>query len=282
MKTKIDGELLEFKLTKLWPLLVIFGIVIVVFFGPFYTIDATERGVLLTWGKASDKSIDPGMHFRIPVMQNVERFNVKTQKYEAEGTAASKDLQIVNTKVAVIYHLRPESVPKIYAELGQNYGESIIQPTVQEVLKASAARFSAEQLITDRSTVASTIQDLLYQRLYIYGIIVESTAITDFKFSESFTQAIEAKVTASQQMLKSETDLKRIQVEAQQKVTQAQAEADALNLQKQAITPELIELRKVEMQTKAVEKWDGKLPMYTGGAIPFVDVASITAASKTV
>ena len=281
MRTTIGGELVEFKLIKLWPLLVIFGIVVVVFFGPVYTIDATERGVLLTWGKVSDKAIDPGIHFRIPIVQNVERFNVKTQKYEAEGTAASKDLQTVNTKVAVIYHLRPESVPRIYAELGQHYGESVIQPTVQEVLKASTSRFSAEQLITNRSTVASNIQDLLYQRLHIYGIVVESTAITDFKFSDSFTQAIEAKVTASQQMLKAETDLKRIQVEAQQKVTQAKAEADALNLQKQAITPELIELRKVEMQTKAVEKWDGKLPMYTGGAMPFLDVTSLTAAGQS-
>ncbi|MDD2836904.1 MAG: prohibitin family protein, partial [Methanothrix sp.] len=219
MRTTIGGEVVDVKLYKLWPLLAVLAIAIIVFFGPVYTIDATERGVLLTWGKVSDKAIDPGIHFRIPIMQNVERFNVKTQKYEAEGTAASKDLQTVNTKVAVIYHLRPESVPKIYAELGQYYGESIIQPTVQEVLKASAARFSAEQLITNRSTVASTIQDLLSQRLLPYGIIVESTAITDFKFSESFTQAIEAKVTASQQMLKAETDLKRIQVEAQQKVT---------------------------------------------------------------
>jgi regulator of protease activity HflC (stomatin/prohibitin superfamily) len=281
LRTTIGGELVEFKLIKLWPLLVIFGIVVVVFFGPVYTIDATERGVLLTWGKVSDKAIDPGIHFRIPIVQNVERFNVKTQKYEAEGTAASKDLQTVNTKVAVIYHLRPESVPRIYAELGQHYGESVIQPTVQEVLKASTSRFSAEQLITNRSTVASNIQDLLYQRLHIYGIVVESTAITDFKFSDSFTQAIEAKVTASQQMLKAETDLKRIQVEAQQKVTQAKAEADALNLQKQAITPELIELRKVEMQTKAVEKWDGKLPMYTGGAMPFLDVTSLTASGQS-
>ena len=281
MRTTIGGELVEFKLIKLWPLLVIFGIIVVVFFGPVYTIDATERGVLLTWGKVSDKAIDPGIHFRIPIVQNVERFNVKTQKYEAEGTAASKDLQTVNTKVAVIYHLRPESVPRIYAELGQHYGESVIQPTVQEVIKASTSRFSAEQLITNRSTVASNIQDLLYQRLHIYGIVVESTAITDFKFSDSFTQAIEAKVTASQQMLKAETDLKRIQVEAQQKVTQAKAEADALNLQKQAITPELIELRKVEMQTKAVEKWDGKLPMYTGGAMPFLDVTSLTASGQS-
>jgi prohibitin 2 len=279
LRTTIGGEEVELKLTKLWPLLVIFGIFIVVFFGPVYTIDATERGVLLTWGKVSDKAIDPGIHFRIPIVQTVERFNVKTQKYEAEGTAASKDLQTVNTQVAVIYHLMPESVPRIYAELGQFYGESVIQPTVQEVLKASAARFSAEELITNRSIVASTIQDLLYQRLRIYGIVVESTAITDFRFSESFTQAIEAKVTASQQMLKSETDLKRIEVEARQKVTQARAEADALNLQKQAISPELIELRKVEMQTKAVEKWDGRLPTYTGGAMPFLDVTSM-ASSK--
>lgn len=193
MKTTIGGEIVEFNLTKLLPLLVIFGVVIVVFFGPIYTIDSQERGVLLTWGKAGEKVIEPGINFRIPFIQTVERFNVKTQKYEAEGTAASRDLQTVNTKVAVIFRLRPESVPRIYADLGQNYGESVIQPTVQEVLKASAARFSAEQLITNRSTVASTIQDLLYQRLLPYGIIVESTAITDFRFSESFTQPLKPK-----------------------------------------------------------------------------------------
>jgi hypothetical protein len=59
LRTTIGGEIVEIKLAKLWPLLVIFAIVIVVFFGPVYTIDATERGVLLTWGKVSEKSIDP-------------------------------------------------------------------------------------------------------------------------------------------------------------------------------------------------------------------------------
>lgn len=243
--------------------------------GAFYTVDAGERGVLLTFGSPDDRAIGAGLHTKIPLVQTVERFDAKTQKYEADGSAASRDLQNVHTKVAVIYHLRPESVPRIYTELGQGYGDRVIQPTVQEVLKSSTAKFSADQLITNRTAVASMIQSSLYDRLSPYGIVVESLAITNFEFSEAFTAAIEAKVTAAQQKQKADMDLQRVQVEAQMKIAQAKAEAEALALQKQAVTPELIQLRQIEVQGKAVEKWTGVLPSYVGGAIPFIDLKGI-------
>lgn len=115
------------------------------------------------------------------------------------------------------------------------------------------------------------MQSRLYDRLLPYGIIVESTAITNFNFSADFEQAIEAKVTANQQMLKAETDLKRIKIEAEQKVTTAKAEAEALAAQKQQVTPELLQLR-------AIEKWDGHMPQVAGGAMPFIDVSCLKAA----
>jgi prohibitin 2 len=240
--------------------------------GAIYTVDAGQRAVLLTFGAPDDAAVGPGLHTKIPLMQTVELFDVKTQKYEADASAASKDLQNVHSKVAVIYHLRPESVPRLYAELGQGYGDRVIQPMVQEVLKSCTAKFSADQLITNRTSVASMIQDSLYDRLSPYGIVVESIAITNFDFSEAFTQAIEAKVTAAQQKQKADMDLQRIEVEARQKVASARAEAESLNLQKQAVTPELIELRKIEMQTRAVEKWNGQLPAYVGDAMPFLNL----------
>lgn len=248
--------------------------VIMLLFGPVYTVDAGERAVLLTWGEVSSGAIEPGLHFKIPFAQSVAKFDVQTQKYEAQASAASRDLQMVDSNMAVIYHLQPDSVPAIYSDLGYSYGDKVIQPQVQEVLKAVTAKFSADQLITNRSAVASQVQTMLRDRLLPYGIFVESIAITNFNFSKSFNDAIEAKVTAQQQKQKAEMDLQRIEVEAKQKVVSAQAEADALKLQREAITPELLELRKVEVQKQAVEKWDGNLPTYTGAnGVPMIGVS---------
>jgi len=256
----------------------IFGVVIfaviMAFFGPVYTVDEGERAVLLTFGKAGDESINPGLHFKWPFIQSAVKFDIRTQKYEADASAASKDLQMVKSNIAVIYHLKAEMVPEIYGTLGRSYGDKVIQPQLQEVLKAVTAKYSADQLITNRSQVAISVQDLLKARLLPYGIIVESTAITNFDFSDSFNNAIEAKVTAQQQKQKAEMDLQRIQIETEQAVTKAKGEAEALKVQREAVTSELLELRKVEVQRLAVEKWDGKLPTYTGAnGVPMIGIS---------
>lgn len=255
-------------------LLIVF-VVLMLLFGPVYTVDAGERAVLITWGAAGTDSIGPGLHFKMPFVQSVAKFTVQTQKYSADASAASKDLQTVHTSIAVIYHLNPSSVPKIYTDLGYEYGDRIIQPTTQEVVKASTAKFSADQLITNRSVVADQIENMLKDRLAPYGIVVESTAITNFNFSQSFEDAIEAKVTAVQQKQKAEMDLQRIRVEAEQKVTTAKAEAEALRSQREVVTSELIELRRIEVQKAAVDKWDGHMPQVTGGATPLLNLNSM-------
>jgi prohibitin 2 len=113
---------------------------------------------------------------------------------------------------------------------------------------------------------------LLRERLSKNGVIVDEFSIVNFAFSREFSNAIEAKTTAEQLKLKAERDLDRIRIEGEQKITQAKAEAEALRLQKENVTENLIELRKIEMQQKAIDKWDGRLPQVTGGAMPFIDV----------
>lgn len=249
------------------------GLLIVIgLFMSVYIVPAGERGVLLTFGKADDVAMREGLHFKIPLAQRVVKMDVKTQKYEADASAASEDLQIVSTKIAVNYRLTPESTPKLFKTVGVAYQDRVIQPTVQEVVKASTARFTAEELITRRPEVKEMIKELLKERLQERGIVIEDISITNFEFSESFNTAIEAKVEAEQLKLKAERDLQRIEIEAQQKITQAEAEAEALRLQKQEITPDLIKLRQIEVQRTAIEKWNGILPTVTGGAIPFIDM----------
>lgn len=244
-------------------LLIIFAFCVI--FGSFYTIGAGERGILTTFGNPDMTPRSEGLHFKIPIAQQIVKMDIKTLKYEAQATAASKDLQIVTATIATNYRLTPESTPELYKTLGVDYANKIISPLEQEVVKATTARFTAEELITKREEVRQEIRTLFTEKLRLRGIIVEEVSIVNFDFSPSFNAAIEAKVTAEQLKLKADRDLERIKVEAEQKITQANAEATALRAQKQAITAELLQLR-------AIEKWDGHLPMATGGVMPFIEV----------
>ena len=127
-------------------------------------------------------------------------------------------------------------------------------------------------MITRRSEVRSGIQNVLKDRLNRYYILVDDVNIENFQFSEEFDKAIESKVTAEQLKLKAEIDLERVKIEANQEIERAKAEAEALRLQKQEITSDLIRLREIEAKLEAIDKWDGKLPTVTGGVMPFIDV----------
>ncbi|MBC3906994.1 MULTISPECIES: prohibitin family protein [Undibacterium] len=239
---------------------------------PFATIPAGHRGVLTTFGKPSDEVYSEGIHWVWPVAQKMHRVSVAIQKGEGDGDAASKDLQTVHTKIAINYHVRPDAVVSVYRDLGNEPGERIIIPSVQEAVKAVTARFTAEELISRRSQVRDEIILALKERMARHGLVVDEFSIVNFNFSKTFNEAIEAKTTADQLKMKAERDLQRIEVEAKQKIARARAEAEALSLQRQQVTPELLRLRETENQAKAIEKWDGRLPTTVGGAVPFINV----------
>jgi len=239
---------------------------------PFAIVPAGHRGVVTTFGKVSPDVLGEGLHLIIPIAQEVHLIDVRIQKGDGSGDAASRDLQSVQTSVALNYHIDPKEAANVFRDIGQSVGERIIVPAVQEAVKAITAQYTAEELISKRPEVRDHIKGLLTERLSRHGVVVDEFSIVNFAFSQSFNEAIEAKTTAEQLKLKAERDLQRIRIEAEQKVTQAKAEADALAVQKQQVTPELIRLREIENQRMAIEKWDGRMPQVAGGALPFINV----------
>jgi regulator of protease activity HflC (stomatin/prohibitin superfamily) len=255
--------------------LVIIGIIILVllFFHPFVQIGAGERGVVLNFGAVQDRVLDEGLHFRVPVMQTVIRVDVKVQKSESEAAAASSDLQDVSSKVALNYHIIPDKAYIVYQTIGVAFKERIIDPAVHEVVKAVTAKYTAEELITKRPAVSDAMKTALTERLLMHNIAVDAFSIVGFSFSKIFMEAIESKQTAEQLALKAKRDLERIKIEADQKITTAKAEAESLRLQRANISTDLIELRKIEANLKAIEKWNGILPQVTGaGSVPFIGI----------
>ncbi|MBN1384327.1 MAG: prohibitin family protein [Elusimicrobia bacterium] len=253
----------------------IIGIILItlLFLKPWVQVGPGERGVVMNFGAVQEKVLDEGLHLRIPIMQKVVLMDVKVQKAETDTVAASKDLQDVTSTLVLNYHIIPDKSNIVYQSIGIFYKERIIDPAILEVVKAVSAKYTAEELITKRPAVSEEMKATLTERLLEYNITVDAFSIAAFSFSKIFTEAIESKQTAEQLALKAQRDLERVKIEAQQKIAAAKAEAESLRLQRTNISRDLIELRKVEANLKAIEKWNGILPDVTGaGAIPFIGV----------
>ena len=256
-------------------------------------VDAGYRGVLLHFGAVDTTvSLKEGIHFVVPFRDSVVQMEVRTLKIVEDATSASKDLQGVSTQVAINYRLTQESVPIIYQNLGFQFETRVVSPAIQESVKQITARFNAEELITQREIVKNQIQEQIKSRLALYNIDVETVSITEFRFSEDFTKAVELKVQAQQRALQAQNDLLRIQIEANQteakaigdrKAQIAQAEgiqrSNILRAQGEAEAIKIIDTQlknsPVYLEWLKTQKWDGKLPLVTGGGdgvTPFIEI----------
>lgn len=256
------------------------ALVLLIMFWPFVQVEAGHAGVVLNWGAASGNVWQPGLHLRIPIMQKVAIIDTRTVKHEVQALSYSKDIQTVNAKVALNYHVASDSVNFVYQNIGRDYEARVVDPSIQESVKAATAKFTAQELIEQRPKVKDEIKAQLIERLAPKHLIVDDFSIVNFDFSTAYEQAIDAKQVAQQNALKAENDLTRIKVEAEQRVAQAKAEAEAIKIQADSVNNQggaaYVQLKALDIQAKAIEKWDGKLPVQfvPGSALPFINLQS--------
>ena len=244
----------------------VIAVVVVLGYMSLYTVEPGERGVLVTLGDMSNDIKMPGPHFRVPFVQKYYLMNVQTTKYENEETAASKDLQNTYTKVALNYTIDPAEVTKLFQNVGPQsvLTSKVIEPIMSNAVKAVTARYNAEDLIAQRDQVRASIEQQIRDALKKYDVDVQSVNITNFRFSNAYANAIEAKQVAQQNALKATYELQKVRTEAQQRVANAQADAKAtvLNAEAQA---KAMALKDKSVTNKilvlnAIDKWDGHYP----------------------
>jgi regulator of protease activity HflC (stomatin/prohibitin superfamily) len=254
-----------------------FTVIIIVMAESMVIVQAGHRGVILYLGAVENRVLGEGVHFIIPFAEQVIQLEVRTLKYQAEASAASNDLQEVQTVIALNYHIDPTDANAIYQQLGADYSDRIIAPTIQESVKASVAKFNAEELITKRETAKGVIADAIRNTLSDRDIVVETVFITDFKFSKAFADQIESKVVAFQKYLTEQNNLRSIQVIANQTVVQAEAQARA-NIAKAGGESQAIKIINEQLrqnpqylQWQTINRWNGQMPYSLGGngGIPF-------------
>lgn len=250
-------------------IILVFLIALVLLSMAINRVDAGYVGVITRWG-AVNRVAYPGISWKIPIAEGIRKMDVRTQKDQVDASAASRDLQVVTSTIAVNYHLDGAFATNVYQNVGMLYQDILIAPAVQNIFKAVTAQYTAEELITKREQVRVKAEEALAAQLAVYHVIVENFNIINFDFSPEFNAAIEAKQVAQQQVETAKQLLAKAQIEAQTAVAQAQGQADAQAALKNtgALTPEYLEYL-------ALTKWDGVLPVVTSGT-PFIDVTGFT------
>ena len=236
---------------------VIVLLVLIVGAGAVTVVPAGHTGVVVTMGKVSDRVLDEGMHFKLPFVQQVVMMNNKIQKTEIDSNGVSKDLQTVYSGVAINYHINKDDSAVIYRTIGEGYADTVLQPAIQESMKAITAQYTAEELITKRSAVGEEIGATLAEKVQEYGILIDKFNIINFDFSAEFNDAIEQKQVAEQNKLRAETEKEQkiieAQADAEQKVIAAKAEADANEKINASLNENVLKYQQIE-------KWNGEYP----------------------
>ncbi len=239
----------------------------IMLFGCFTTIKTGEVGIKVRFGEIVSSTTDTGIVFKLP-FEDMKKINVKVQKFENEEvfSTSTKDLQIVNNiKVSINYQIDGTKAVDLYKTVGTNYQTTVLQPAIQETIKAVISQYTAEELVTKRSDVSLTINNTLDERISPYGINSVAVSINNFDFSESYNQAIEQKAVAEQEVETSKNQLEKAKIDAEKKKVEAQGEAEANALLQQSLTDQII-------AQQFIEKWNGQLPTtMTDSAIPFIN-----------
>ena len=231
-------------------------------------VPAGHAGVVVTMGSVSQRVLEEGLHFKAPFVQQVVIMNNKIQKTEVSSNSVSKDLQTISSSVAINYHITKDASATIYQTIGEQYADTVLQPAIQEAVKAVTAQYTAEELITKRSAVGDEIGQTLSNKVSEYGILIDKFNIVNFDFSEEFNAAIEQKQVAEQNKLRAETEKEQQIIEAEaaakQKTIAAEAEAEATlkKAEAEAAANEKINasLNDRVLRYQQIEKWDGKYP----------------------
>ena len=238
-------------------------IVLVVLFSSITIVDAGHTGVINTLGHVSENVLQEGIHLKIPFIQTIIKMDNRIVKLEVETEAFSKDLQTVETKLAINYRVSKDKSYAIYKNVGSDYETILVSPAVNEVLKAITAKYTAEESVANRSLISQGLIEELNNKLNKNGIYVEDVNIINFEFSEAYIAAIEEKQVAEQRLLKAKTEkeeaIVKAEAEAETLRIQSEAQAKANNILSKSLNENLI---RYEM----MKKWNGELPMVTDGS----------------
>ncbi len=227
-------------------------------------------GIVLRFGAPDGRIAGEGLYYVVPLVDRVVQMNTQINTLlvdRAQGVSA--DLEPVYANLAVSFHVQPAHAIEIYRTLRFQYAARVVRPAIADAWKETTARYAANDLVARRDDVARDFEAAIAKRVERFGLGVDAVATTRFNFAYAYARAAALKVAAVQRTLQAQQDLERIRIESQQSVIRAKSEIEALKVQRKVPLAQLMRLRQLDLQRRAIDKWDGHLPAMSGPT-PFV------------
>ena len=220
---------------------------------PVFIVGPGEVGVTFNRISGHTASYAQGAHFRLPMIQGVSTFDVKTQRIDITAVSASKDLQKVEMEVVINTHLLYDKVNDLFIKVGKDYVTNVVDPTVNECVKAATAQFPVEEIIVKRDQLKQQIEETLRVKLMAYNIVVENANLVNIKFDPEFEKIVEQKQIEEQKIKTAEYVKRQAEENKLATIARAEGEARAQQLLRESVNEKTIAY-------KWIDKWDGKLP----------------------
>ena len=279
----VRGEGMSWRVNKK-QLLALVGVLVIVF-SCYVSIPAGHTGVVTTFGSVEYYTLEAGMHFKLP-WQEVIKMDNRVQKSTQDMSCFSSDIHEVSMTYTVNYQISKQDAMTIYKTIGIGYYDTVIAPCITESVKIVTAQYTAEDLVSSRSLMASQIEEVLSQKLAAYNIELVGASIENMDFTDAFTDAVEAKQVAEQNKLRAETEAQQrvLGANAAAEIKRIEAEADAYELTTRAEAEAEANRKIAESLTEALiaytyaENWNGELPTFMtgdGATLPMFDMSAL-------
>jgi regulator of protease activity HflC (stomatin/prohibitin superfamily) len=241
------------------------------------TVQAGHVGVVLTFGRVEAGVRPPGFHLIVPLVQRIVQVDTRVLPHTfSEIDAASSELQSVKLTGTMNYHLEPNRANELYQTVGLDFASKVIDPAFNDFIKEVVPRYPVTEILSRREEIRVTARERLGANLQRYGIVVDDIYIANIAFSDEYQAAIERKQTAQQNVETEQQILRQKEIQAQQVVVDARGraeaaiavaagEAEANRTRAATISPELVDYLRWN-------RWDGRLPLVTGGAAPLLSL----------
>lgn len=282
-KTNKYGQAVSYTKEKFAGVVAAILAVVLMVISCFVTIPTGYTGIMTTFGKVDNRTLEAGLNFKAP-WQKIVKMDNREQKVTFDFPAFSSDIQQVQVLGSFTFSINQNTAMNLYREVGTKYVDILINPRVVENVKTVFSRYNAEELISSREILSGEILTLLVEDLKDKGINILSVAIEDIDFTDAFTNAIEAKQVATQNKLKAETEQEQkiieAEAEAERKRIEANAAAEVKMIEADAFAYETITKAEAEAEANEMistsltneildkmyyDSWDGVLPKYIGG-----------------